>query len=415
MGTIVEKIFSAKLGREVAAGEMVMVDVDASMIQDMNGPSVVTRFEGFADVVKSPGKHLMALDHFSPCPTGAAANNHIRMREFARRHEICDVIEEGQGICHQRMIESGSVKPGCIVVGTDSHCCHYGVLNAFGVGIDAVDEAVVLACDRCWFKVPETILVKFTGKPGRHVTSKDLALVMIRELTQSGAIYQCLEFCGDTLGHLSMDGRSVICNMAIEAGAKGAVMPFDDTLRGWLEARGITGYTPVSPDSNANYVRTLEIDVSAVEPVVAVPPEIDHVVPVRQVCGQTVNEVFIGGCTNGRMEDFEQAAAVLKGKKVTPSVRLFAAPASREIALRMEQTGIYKILLEAGANILPPGCGPCTGLHGGIIGDNEVVLSTTNRNVSGRMGSREGRIFICSPVVAAYSALAGEITVGGVR
>lgn len=413
MGTIVEKIFTNKIGAPTKAGDIVMVDVDACMMQDINGPSVVKSFNDFAETVKSPDKHLFALDHFSPCSTIKAANNHQIMRKFVKKHKISSLIEEGQGICHQCMVDSGKVKPGKIVVGTDSHCCHYGVLNAFSTGIGAAEAAIILATDRCWFKVPETIRVRFNGKPRCNVTAKDMALVMIRELTQAGATYQCLEFEGEALQYLTIDGRAVICNMGIEAGSKGAIMPCDDILVEWLKKHNINDYIPVASDADAVYSRTVEIDVSAIEPMVAVPPDIDHVVPARELSDQKVNQVVIGGCTNGRFEDFKLAGEILQGKAIHPNIRLIIAPASRKIAERMLDEGVYDILLKAGGNILPPGCGPCTGLHGGLIGDYEVVFATANRNMPGRMGSNKGKVFIGSPMVAAYTALKGKISAGG--
>lgn len=410
MATIVEKIFSSHAGETVKAGELVMVCVDASLVQDMNGPSTIKNFESFAEKVMSPEKHLFSLDHFSPSSSIQAANNHRKMRQFVKKHGIGHIVEEGCGVGHQRMVESGLVKPGGIIVGTDSHCCHYGVLNAFSTGIGASEEAIVLASDKCWFKVPETIRVEFTGSLNPGVTSKDLVLVMIRKLTQAGAIYQCLEFGGDTIESLSIDDRAAICNMAVEAGAKGAIMPYDRVLEQWLESRGMETGGGVAPDEDVRYARRLVIDVNSITPVVAVPPDIDQVVPVDSIGKQKVHEVVIGGCTNGRYTDFAQAAAILKGRKIAPGVRLVIAPASREIAGKMLETGVYSDLLYAGATILPPCCGPCTGITGGLIGDNEVVFATANRNMPGRMGSQKGKVFIGSPVVAAYSALAGIIT-----
>ena len=414
MGTAIENIFSARLGREARAGELVIVEIDASVIQDVNGPPLTDAFEqlGAYATVRSPKRHMMTLDHISPAASASAANNHNKMRAFARRHGL-ELVEEGQGICHQRMVESGRVRPGTIVLGTDSHCCHYGVLNAFSAGVSVAEEAVILAGDRCWLRIPESIRVTFAGRPASNVTGKDLALAMVRELTQSGAIYQCLEFDGEALRYLSIDGRTAICNMGIEAGAKGAIMPYDDILRQWLEQRGISGYTPAAPDASARYTREITIDASSIRPLVALPPDIDHVVCVDNLERISVNQVVVGGCTNGRLEDFAQVAAILEGRQIHPDVRFVAAPASREIVIEMERQGIYRTLLEAGVMVLPPGCGPCTGLHGGLLGDGDVCLATTNRNMPGRMGSRRAEVYIASPVVAAYTALAGYITAGG--
>lgn len=414
MGTAVENIFSAKLGRKARAGELVIVDIDASMIQDINGPPLTDTFEKLGEfaAVRSPGRHMMILDHLAPASSAAAANNHNKMRAFSRRHGL-ELVEEGQGICHQCMVESGRVKPGAIILGTDSHCCHYGVLNAFSAGISVAEEAVILAGDQCWLRIPESIRVTFTGKPADNVTGKDLALFMVRELTQSGAIYQCLEFDGEALRHFSIDGRAAICNTGIEVGAKGAIMPCDNTTQQWLEERGIKDYTPAAPDSSARYAREIIIDVSSIKPLVALPPEIDNVVCVDSLERIAVNQVVVGGCSNGRLEDFVMVAEILKDRKIHQSVRFVAAPGSQKIALEMERMGVYRILLEAGVMVLSPGCGPCTGLHGGLLGDGDVCLATTNRNMPGRMGSRAAQVYIASPIVAAHTALKGYISAGG--
>lgn len=355
---------------------------------------------------------MMTLDHLSPAPSAQAANDHNKMRTFAKLHEI-ELVEEGQGICHQRMVESGRVRPGVIVLGTDSHCCHYGVLNAFSAGVSAAEETVILADDHCWLRVPESIYIEFTGKPAPGITGKDMALAMVQELTQSGAVYQCLEFGGDALGYLSIDGRAAICNMGAEVGAKGAIMPCDSILEQWLSNRGIGDYFPVAKDGDARYSRVITIDTSDMKPLVALPPEIDNIMPVDLLGRVAVNQVVVGGCTNGRLEDFAQVAEILEGRQIHDGVRFVAAPASREIALEMERTGIYRTLNAAGVMVLPPGCGPCAGLQGGLIGDDDVVLAAANRNMPGRMGSRKGKIYISSPVVAAYTALSGYITAGG--
>jgi 3-isopropylmalate dehydratase large subunit len=415
--TVVEKIFSNHTGATVKAGDIVIVEVDASFVQDMNGPSVIKEFESFAKTVKSPHKHLFSLDHFSPSCSVLSANNHREIRDFLHKHGISRLVEEGDGIGHQRMVETGLAGPGAIIVGTDSHCCHYGVVNCFSTGIGATEEAVVLASDMCWFRVPGTIRVEFHGKPKPQVTSKDMILTLVDMLTQDGAIYQTLEFGGDTLDDIGIDDRAVICNMAVEAGAKGAIMPCDRVLRQWLREQTASGtdcpsMEGIVPDADAVYTRRVDIDAAGITPCVAVPPDIDHVVPVDSLGKQDVHIVVIGGCTNGRYSDFVQAAAILRGKKIAKGLRLVIAPASRGIVRKMLDTGVYEDLFSAGATILPPGCGPCSGITGGLAADGEVVFATANRNMTGRMGSQKSRIFIGSPITAAYSAMAGYITTG---
>ncbi len=412
MSTVVEKIFSAKCGKAVHAGDIVVVDIDATMMQDINGPSVIEYFKTISSKVKSPERHMVTLDHFAPCPNVSAANQQKKLREFAHLHRL-NLIEQGQGVCHQMMLECGTVRPGFVAIGTDSHSCTYGALNAFATGVGAAEVAVSLACDRSWFRVPETVRVNFTGKPAPKVTSKDLALYLLSELTQSGAIYQCLEFGGDAISYLSVDARAVICNMAVEVGAKCAIMPCDEVLTEWFSKKGITDIKGVGPDPDARYAKVIDIDTSKLKPAVAIPPEIDHMKPADELHDITVNEVFIGSCTNGRLEDFQVAAEILKGKTIHPNVRLIIGPASRSIVEEMLSTGIYETLAKSGATFLMPGCGPCAGLHGGLIADGENVISTTNRNHNGRMGSPKGNVYISSPLVAAYSALAGHITAGG--
>lgn len=412
MGTVIEKIFSRKMGYSVKAGDYIICPVDASMIQDINGPSVIEYFNQLDVPVLSPNKHMIVLDHFSPCPNIHSANQHKILRRFAHFHHI-HLVDQGQGICHQMMLESGLVLPGSVCVGTDSHATTYGALNALGTSVGAAEAAVILASNKCWFRVPKTIRILFVGKPSANIFSKDLALAMIAELTQSGAVYHCLEFGGEALSHFSVDSRAVISNMAIETGAKGAIMPYDQILDEWFALRGITGIQGVESDPDAVFEKNLIIDVSRITPQVAVSPEIDNVRPVSELAGLPVQQVVIGSCTNGRYEDFKVAATILKGKKIHKDVRLLVLPASREIVEKMMESGVYDTLLKSGAMIFPPGCGPCAGIHGGLIGDEEVVVSTTNRNSAGRMGSPKGQVYITSPFTAAWTAIHGYLSDGG--
>ena len=409
MATVVEKIFSKKAGRSVKAGDFVTARVDACMLQDVNGPTVVEQFSSIADTVRSPDHHMIVLDHFSPCPNVASANKHKLLRRFAVQHGI-HLVDAGRGICHQVMLESGMVRPGELVVGTDSHACMYGVLNAFGVGVGAADAAVILAGDEAWFRVPESIRVVLTGVPSKKVSGKDVALALIEKLSTLDTNYRSLEFEGDGISELSMDSRAVICNMAIEAGAKGAVMPLDAAARKWLREHGIPEGEGVVPDSDAVYAATVTLDLSELCPLVAVPPHMNTLQKAEELNHVAVDQVVIGSCTNGRYEDFAVAAEILKDKSVHSGVRFLLFPSSVEVERAIRRDGILDILMNAGASVFPPVCGPCAGIHCGLVGDDEVVLSTTNRNLTGRMGSRKGLVYISSPLVAAYSALNGYIS-----
>jgi len=330
--------------------------------------------------------------------------------EFARQAGTV-LYEPGEGICHQLVLEKGHILPGMLATGTDSHAVTYGALNAIGVSVGAAEAAVIMASRQCWLKVPETVRVNLSGQIQPYVSAKDIALQLIGTLTEQGAMYQCIEFGGEGLKNISVDGRMVLCNMSAEAGAKTATMPGDQVLDLWLSERGINGIPFIEPDADAQYPRTIDIDVSTIRPKVACHPHIDHVVDASELADKKVDQVIIGSCTNGRLEDFRNAAAILKGRKIQSGVRLIIVPASRSILEQLIETGMLDVFVKCGAMIYPPGCGPCAGLHGGLPGDGETVLSTTNRNMRGRMGSSKAEIYISSPSVAASSALTGKITV----
>ena len=413
--TMVEKIFSSHAGHDVSANDIVVAKVDFALLHDVNAPAAIENFKQLGSGFDFDKKNIaIVLDHFSPCPTTISANSHKKIRSFAIESDI-KLYEPGEGICHQLVLEDGYIKPSSINVATDSHTLSYGAVNAVGLGIGASEMAIVMAAGECWFKVPETILVELTGQLPAKVTAKDIALKIISLVTEKGAIYKNFEFKGDTLAQLSVDSRITICNMMVEMGAKCTIMPGDDILATWLDSAGIIYDGFVSADYDAKYIETIQIDVAKLRSVVAVSPNIDDVVAVVDMEKIKLDQVIIGSCTNGRFEDFALAADILKGKKAYDNLRLIIAPASRSIYKKMLTEGLLEQFLDAGAIINPPGCGPCAGLHGGLIGDGENVLSTTNRNMKGRMGSSKGDIYVSSPVVAAYSAIAGYITDGGVE
>ncbi len=407
--TMIEKIFSRHAGHDVKAGDIVVAPVDFAMLHDVNAPAAIDNFHELdVPMVMPKDRAVIVLDHFAPSPTPAAANSHKKIRAFAGKEGI-RLYDVGEGICHQLVIEDGFIKPGSLNVATDSHTCSYGALNAAGFGIGASEMAVVLASGVCWFKAPETVKVVLGGKLPPYAGGKDVALKLIKLVTEKGAIYKNFEFAG-AVGALSVEARITVCNMVVEMGAKSAVMPGDEALAGWLEKNGQPAEGFVAADEDAAYCSTVNIDLSILQSQVAMPPDIDNVADVNEIKGKKIDQVFIGSCTNGRWEDFALAAQILRGRKVGPGVRLIVAPASRSIYSRLLKEGLLEDLIQSGAVVNPPGCGPCAGLHGGLIGDGEAVLSTTNRNMKGRMGSSKGDIYIASPAVAAASAIAGHIT-----
>jgi 3-isopropylmalate/(R)-2-methylmalate dehydratase large subunit len=408
--TIAEKLFSMKSGMDVNAGSICMAQVDFAMMHDVNAPFAIDAFAEIEDGrIFDTSKVAVVLDHFSPAPSYDAAQRHKNIENFSKQHGL-KLYGPGEGICHQLLLENGHVGPGDLVAGTDSHTCSYGALNAFGLSVGATEMAVILASGVCWFRVPESVSIELVGALHDGVTSKDISLEFISKLTEAGGVYKSLEFHGAGLTSLTIDSRIVLCNMASEVGVKSAVMPCDKAVNDWRAERGMPVRTGIEADSDAVYSNSLTIDLSALKPKIALSPVIEDVVDVDEMAGAPVHQVVIGSCTNGRYEDFEQAAGYLRGRHIADSVRLILVPASRQILSKMVQEGLVQTFLDAGAMILPPGCGPCAGIHGGLMADGEVVLSTTNRNVQGRMGSKKADIHIVSPATAAISAVTGKIT-----
>lgn len=408
--TLAEKILSRAAGYPVAAGDLAMTDIDFAMVQDINGPRVVEVMRELdATTVFDPERIMFVFDHYSPEPTPLAADFHHTMREAARQFGI-PVRAVGAGICHQLVVEEGHALPGTLVVGTDSHASTYGGVGSFGVSLGATEMAIALMTGRAWFKVPSSIRVELTGSLPPDVTGKDVALAIMGELGEEGALYMSLDYVGDGLASLGIPERLTIANMAVDAGAKAGLFPADDVTHAWLDARAIAhDRQHWEPDPDATYVREITIGLSALEPVVACPPAVDEVRPVREVAGTPVTLVFLGTCTNGRLEDFRAACEVLRGRRVAESVRMMCYPASRRIQQELLREGLMDVLVEAGAMVMPPGCGPCAGLHGGVAGANDTVVATSSRNYPGRMGSDQARIYLASPAVAAASAVAGKL------
>lgn len=409
--TLTEKIMSRAAGKEVSAGDIAVTGVDFAMVQDINGPRVVDVMEELgAERVFDPERVMFVFDHYSPEPTPLATGFHRKMRDAAARFGI-PVRGIGAGICHQLVVESGHARPGALVVGTDSHSSTYGGLGSFGVSLGATEMAVALITGRAWFKVPAAIRVTLTGSLPGGVTGKDAALHLIGLVGEEGGLYSSFEFTGEGVASIPMHDRLTICNLVVDCGAKAGLFPADGVTSRWLSERGLdtSGTRQWRPDPGAVYKRELEIDLSSLEPLVAAPHAVDNVVPLSQVEGTPVTTVFIGTCTNGRLEDYRQACAVLRGRSVAEGVRLLCYPASREVQRAMLEEGLARTLVEAGAVLMPPGCGPCAGLHGGVAGEGDVVFSTSSRNYRGRMGSDAASIYLGSPAVAAATAVAGSI------
>jgi len=403
--TLSEQILSHAAGREARAGDLVIVPVDRCMSHDSLTPEVIAAMRDTLEVerVHDPERIAVIMDHVAPAANVATANAQALVRRWVAEQGIRHFYDVGSGVCHQVMIEEGLVQPGEIALGTDSHATAYGAVGAFGTGVGSRDMALALASGQTWLRVPETIRVRVTGRFRPYVSPKDLSLYLCGLLGLDGAAYQSVEFHG--VDWMNLDSRETLASMTTELGAKaGLVPPTGEAMVGydvpeWLGVR-----------EGAGYVRTIDVDLATVEPQVSTPPEVDHVSAASTLAGVRVDQVFIGTCTNGRLQDLHAAAGILRDKHVAPHVRLLVIPASHRILTEAVADGTLTTLLAAGATLGTPGCGPCIGRHMGVIGEGEVCLSTANRNFRGRMGSPEGLIYLASPEVAAASALTGHVT-----
>ena len=408
--TLAEKILSEKSGSDARASDIVIAKVDLSFVQDTTGPLTVRQFQSSSMTeLANPERTILFIDHAAPSPNANLSNDHILLRDFSRQSG-CILSEAGDGVCHQ-IIAEAYARPGDVVVGADSHTVTAGGLGAFATGMGSSDIAVAFGLGRTWFRVPETFKIEVTGDFQKGVSAKDLILHLIGKIGADGATYKALEFHGSTIRKMSMSGRFTIANMSVEAGAKVGLFPSDETTHEYLVAEGRgKDYQPLAADADATYEKTIRIDATKLEPTVSRPHTVDNTALARELKGTKIQQVVIGTCTNGRLEDMAVVAGILKGKKRAPSVRLIIAPASRRVLLDAIEAGYIKDFVEAGAIILPPGCGPCLGLHQGALGDGESCLSTANRNFEGRMGNPRSCIYLGSPATAAASALTGEIT-----
>ncbi|VVB86412.1 Isopropylmalate/citramalate isomerase large subunit [uncultured archaeon] len=413
--TLSEKIFEKASGKKVKAGDFVLADIDCAMTHDITGPLAV---EGFREIVRdkkkkrvwNPGKIVILFDHQVPADSLNAAANHIFLREFANEQGILnyDVFE---GVCHQVMPEKGHVRPGELIVGSDSHTCAYGALGAFSTGIGSTDMAFVFATGKLWFRVPETIRFEIEGKLPGCVYPKDVILHLIGDVGAEGARYKTAEFCGSTVRAMDVPGRMTMCNMAIEMGGKAGIVEADGVTEKYLMER-IQGFRldeKWMSDKDATFAETRKYDIRDLPPQVACPHNVDNVKPVEEVEGTRINQVFVGSCTNGRFEDIKIVAEIMGDEKVANGVRLLIIPASHAEYMKTLRAGYIEQFMEAGAIVESPCCGPCMGGSFGLLGKGEVGLSTSNRNFKGRQGSPDAFVYLSSPATAAASALYGEI------
>ena len=410
--TFVEKILAKRAGKSaVVPGEIVVVKPDYVMSHD-NSAAIYGKFRQIgADRVFDTEQVLIILDHCVPAASEKYARNHQEVREFVEKFNIPNFFDINTGVCHQVVIEKGFARPGRLIVGSDSHTVSYGAVGAFSAGIGRSEAAAIWATGEIWLKVPVTLKVVLDGVPRTGVTAKDMMLYLIGKIGADGALYKAVEFTGEAVSRMTVADRIVFANMTVEMGGKNGYFAPDVATFEYLSAGGIdkSGYEAILPDEDAVYEQVLTIDVSAIEPQVAKPHTVDNVAPVSEVAGTKIHQALIGTCTNGRIEDLRAAAAVLKGQKVERHVRLLVFPASMEIYMQAMKEGLFETIIESGAVIMNPGCGPCLGAHEGVLAPGEVCISTANRNFKGRMGCKTADVYLASPETVAASAVAGAI------
>lgn len=410
--TMTQKILAAHAGLEsVTAGQLIEADLDLVLGNDITSPVAIHEIEKMkVDGVFHKDKIALVMDHFVPNKDIKSAQHCKCVREFAVKHEITNYYDVGQmGIEHALLPEKGLTVAGDVIIGADSHTCTYGALGAFSTGVGSTDMAAGMATGKAWFKVPSAIKVTVTGKPQKYVSGKDLILHLIGMIGVDGALYQSLEFTGDGIAALTMDDRFTIANMAIEAGAKNGIFPVDALAQAYMKEHSKRPYQIYEADADAEYVREITIDLSTLKPTVAFPHLPENTKTVDEAGEIKIDQVVIGSCTNGRLNDLRCAAEILKGKKVADGVRAIVIPATQQIYLDAMEEGLLKIFIEAGAIVSTPTCGPCLGGYMGILAQGERCVSTTNRNFVGRMGHVDSEIYLASPAVAAASAVAGKI------
>lgn len=409
--TAAEKIFAAHAGRErVEAGEVIFASVDRMLLNDVSGPYAITQFNAMNAPVADPERVVLVNDHFAPPKDVASAEGLMALQQFAKDHGIRHLYEMGDGgIEHTLLPELGLVRPGDLIVGGDSHTSTYGAYGALGTGMGSTDMAAAIALGQLWFSVPETMRFEFTGKRGRYITGKDFILTVLQDIDVGGATYRTMEFVGDAVAELSIDERMQLCNMAAETGSKNCIVPADEVTLRWVEqAAGIKPKAVVS-DENATFHSKRSYDVSKLRPLVSKPNSPGNVGPVEDVIGTKVDQVYIGNCGNGTLDDLREAAQILRGRHVARGVRCIIVPATQKIYKRALQEGLIEVFIDAGVQVGPSTCGACAGLHMGVLAGGQVAIANINRNYRGRMGHRDSKVYLANTYVAAASAVAGEI------
>ena len=409
--TFAEKVLAKKAGLDkVVPGQIVEISPDTALSHD-NAAPIYGIFEKIGvPRFARPEMIAIVLDHATPAPTTKHAENHRIIREMVVDQGVQHFYDVGEGICHQILVEKGLSLPGEVVLGSDSHTPHAGVMGAFGAGIGRSEMASIWATGTLWLRVPESMKITVTGRLPDGVMSKDLALKVIGDMGADGALYMSVEWTGEGIEALDLSDRATLPNLMAEMGAKNSYLPPDSLVLNYLEGRAQRPFTPLYPDPDATYAVELAYDGTSIEPMIACPHTVDNVAPLSQVAGTPVNQAFIGACTNGRLEDLAAAAGVLEGRRISPNTRLIVIPASRDVYLRALEAGYLHTFVEAGGMIESPGCGPCMGNHMGAPAIGEVSISTANRNFRGRMGTKESEVYLASPLVVAASAVAGKIT-----
>ncbi len=409
--TMAEKILAAHAGLdEVKPGQLIECDLDLVLANDVTAPLAIKTAREITDAVFDADKIALVPDHYAPNKDIKSAEQAKIVREFAREQGISHYYEVGcMGVEHALLPEQGVVGPGDLIIGADSHTCTYGALGAFSTGVGSTDAGVGMAVGKAWFKVPETVLIKVDGALAAGVTGKDVILHIIGMIGVDGALYKAIEFVGGAIEGLSMDERLTICNMAVEAGAKAGLIPVDDVARAYLDGRVERPYTVHASDPDAEYSQVIEIDAADIVPTVAFPHLPSNTRPVGEARDVRIDQAVIGSCTNGRLEDMRQAAAVLKGRKVAPGVRCIVIPATQKVYRQCIEEGLTDIFLDANCAVSTPTCGPCLGGHMGVLAAGERAVTTTNRNFVGRMGHPDSEVYLASPAVAAASAVLGHI------
>ncbi|MHB8142422.1 MAG: 3-isopropylmalate dehydratase large subunit [Thermoleophilia bacterium] len=414
--TITEKILARACGREaVQAGDFINARLDLALANDITAPLAIKEFEAAgAEKVWDPERVVLVCDHFVPNKDIKSAEQARFVRDFARRQGLSNFYDVGRmGIEHVILPEKGLVVPGDVVIGADSHTCTYGALGAFATGVGSTDLAAGMATGEVWLRVPETIRFNLEGMPGKYVTGKDYILYIIGLIGVDGALYSAMEFAGGAMRALSMDGRFTMCNMAIEAGGKSGIVEPDEVTAQYCRGRVRREPAMLASDADAVYAQVIDIDVAGIEPQVARPHLPSNAVAASELAGLKIDQVVIGSCTNGRIEDLRMAAAVMKGRKVNPDVRTIVIPGSQEVYQQAMHEGLIDIFIDAEAAVSTPTCGPCLGGHMGILAAGERAVSTTNRNFVGRMGHVDSEVYLAGPYVAAATAIAGTVAVPG--